>query len=89
MCHLLGPLTQLRDLLNLTSRALRGVCACQAATCCGDCTGVCTTTSSLDSTACGSYGTRLAPLKPAWIFSFVIDCSKAVLKAGRKVSLLI
>jgi hypothetical protein len=47
------------------------------------------TTLSFDSTASGSCRTNPAPLKLTQIFSFVIDFSKAALKAGRKASFLI
>jgi hypothetical protein len=47
------------------------------------------TISSFDSTASRSCGTNPVPLKLTKIFSFVIDFSKAALKAGRKASFLI
>jgi hypothetical protein len=46
-------------------------------------------TLSFDNTASRLYRTSLAPQNPAQIFSFVNVFSKAALKAGRKVSLLI
>ena len=79
----------IRVLYASTLRAVRGVFASQAPSWRGDNFGVCTTTSSFDSTASRLNGTSLAPLKPACIFSFVNNCLKVVLKASKKVSLLI
>jgi len=44
--------------------------------------------SSLDITLSGSYGIRLAPVNPPWIFFSVIEVKNASLNAQRNSSLL-
>jgi hypothetical protein len=51
--------------------------------------GVRSCTSSFDNTTLGSCGASPAPRNPAQTFSSVKVFSKAALKAGRNVSLLI
>ena len=72
----------------LISRALHSVCASYAPCTSNKGARVCNLTLSFNRTASRLYRTSLAPLKPAVIFSAVIDCLKASLKAQRKDSLL-